>query len=82
MSEDDKVSYVIDKPLLVMFMGSDQDVICHIHDVDGINHEVWGMMISNVVRQVAKTFNVPEEDVWQWVDLERKEKLVPVVTLS
>jgi hypothetical protein len=68
---------MIAQPLIIMFE-SDDGVNCHIHPA-GYTRECYGLLICDLVRHVAKAFNVDEHDVWFWVDRERHD---PTATID
>ena len=60
----------IEDPLVIMFRGPDDDIVCHIHP-GKFTHEHYGLLVCDLVRHVAAAFKVSEDDVWTWVDKER-----------
>ena len=40
------------------------------------------MLICDLVRHAAKAFDVDEDDVWEWVDKERRDPTTPITRLS
>jgi hypothetical protein len=61
----------IEKPLVIMFETPD-GVICHLYPSETANsHRHYGMLVCDLVRHVARAFEVEEQDVWEWVDKER-----------
>ncbi len=64
---------VIKSPLIIVFEAEGK-VITHLHGSETCNtHEGYGLLICDIVRHVAKNFNVSEDDVWEWVDKERHQ---------
>ncbi len=62
----------IEQPLVVMFE-ADGGVVCHIHpSKTASSHQHYGILICDLVRHVARAFEVEERDVWEWVDKERR----------
>jgi hypothetical protein len=47
------------------------NILCAIHPRPGDTHEHYGILICDLVRNVANAFDVQERDVWYWVDKER-----------
>jgi hypothetical protein len=73
---------VIEKPLVIMFE-ADGGIVCHIHpSKKASSHEHYGLLICDLVRHVAGAFKVDEDDVWEWVDKERKSPTTEVKTAS
>jgi hypothetical protein len=61
----------IEQPLVIMFEHSG-DVVCHIYPSERAkSHREYGLLICDLVRHVARAFDVGESDVWEWVDKER-----------
>jgi hypothetical protein len=70
----------IKQPLVIMFESGD-GVTCHI-DPQGYDYRVYGLLICDLVRHVARAFRVDESDVWEWVDRERQDPTAEVTQLS
>ncbi len=63
----------IENPLVIMFEAPDGQVMCHIHPSKRAkSHQHYGLLICDLVRHVASAFHVREDDVWEWVDKERR----------
>jgi hypothetical protein len=66
------------QPLIIMFqVPGEKGVTCHIYPTkpgeDGWSDYMhYGILICDLVRYVAGAFNVTEDDVWEWVDKERR----------
>ena len=66
------------QPLIIMFQNpGEKGVTCHIYPTkpgeDGWSDYMhYGILICDLVRYVAGAFNVTEDDVWEWVDKERR----------
>lgn len=71
----------IENPLVLIF-GHDDKLICHIHPRDEDSHESYGLMICDLVRHIANAFNVHEDEVWKWVDVEREHPTTTITTPS
>ena len=63
--------FVLKDPLVVMFQ-QDGNVVCRIHPAPGLDHTHYGLVICDLVRHVARAFHVGEDEVWKWVDKERR----------
>jgi len=61
---------IIKDPLVIMFK-NDDNITCHIYPSKDMTYEQYGLAICDLVRHVAKAFNVNEKKVWKWVDIER-----------
>jgi len=65
-------TFKIENPLVIMFADPNGEVVCHIHPSERCpTHETYGLLIADLVRHVARAFDVSEADVWEWVDKER-----------
>jgi hypothetical protein len=62
--------FIVQEPLVIMFRQGDS-VICHLHPAEEDTYEGYGILICDLVRHVARCFDVNEDDVWDWVDKER-----------
>jgi hypothetical protein len=71
----------IEKPLLLMFE-EDGQTICHIHPTEGYDHRQYGLLICDLVRHMACAFDVTEEEVWEWVDKERRNPTTEITQPS
>ena len=72
----------IEQPLVIMFEDADR-VVCHIHPSEKANsHEAYGLLVCDLVRHVARAFEVEEDDVWEWVDNERRNPTTPITRAS
>ncbi len=60
-------------PKIIVFerIPSDGKMVTAIHAAEGDTYKCYGTMICDIVRHVARAFEVPEEAVWEWVDKER-----------
>jgi hypothetical protein len=62
--------FEIRDPLVIMFEGPDGDIVTHIHRGKR-THEDYGLLVCDLVRHVARAFDVEEAAIWRWVDAER-----------
>ena len=60
----------IETPLVIMF-ANEGKIICHLYPRATDTHEGYGLLICDLVRHVARAFQVDEDDVWEWVEKER-----------
>ena len=63
----------IDNPLVVMFEGPERKVVTRIHIPTGYTHKMFGLLVCDLVRHLARAFKVSEDDIWEWVDKERRK---------
>ena len=76
-------TFKIENPLLIMFADQQGEVVCHIHPSEHCpTHETYGLLIADLVRHVARAFKVSEEDVWEWVDKERRHPTTKITNPS
>ena len=75
MSEEMK----IDSPLIIVFE-DDGAVQTHIHP-GKLSYEEYGVLVADLVRHIARAFDVHEDHVWEWVDKERYKPTTPVEEL-
>lgn len=68
--EQPREPFILNKPLLVMFE-QDGNIVCHIWPRKDDTHAHYGLLICDLVRQVAEAFDVDEDSVWEWIDKER-----------
>ena len=51
-------------------------------DVEGYGYQHFGLLVVDLVRHVAAAFDVAEDDVWEWVDKERRHPTSPITQHS
>lgn len=61
----------IRNPRVIMFEGPDGANICHIHPGE-LTYQQFAILACDLVRHIAAAFKVAEDDVWAWVDKERR----------
>ena len=59
-----------DRPLIIMFE-QDGKLTCHLNPRQDDSYAGYGLMICDLIRHVARAFEVEEDDVWDWVLKER-----------
>jgi hypothetical protein len=74
-------AFVLQDPLVVMFR-QDGNIVCHIHPAEGLNHKHYGLVVCDLVRHVARAFHVEEDEVWKWVDKERRRPTTDITQPS
>lgn len=72
----------VENPLIVMFEGPERKVITRIQARPGYNHKMFGLLVCDLVRHIAAAFKVPEAEVWEWVDKERKRPTTDITRPS
>ena len=76
-------TFKIANPLLIMFADEQGEVVCHIHPSKHCpTHESYGLLIADLVRHVARAFKVSEDNVWEWVDKERRHPTTKITNPS
>jgi hypothetical protein len=73
--------FVLKDPLVVIFQ-QDGNVVCNIHPAPGLDHKHYGLVICDLVRHVTRAFKVGEDDVWKWVDKERRRPTTDITQPS
>jgi hypothetical protein len=68
----------IKMPLVIMYEEADGSVTCRIHPKDGHDYKQYGILIWDLVRNVANAFDVDEADVREWVERERHMPTTPI----
>jgi hypothetical protein len=71
----------IESPLVIMFR-EDKHIVCHIHPPKGWDHKHYGMLVCDLVRHIARAFKVEEDEVWRWVDKERRKPTTEITQNS
>ena len=71
-------SIIVKNPLVVM---SDNDdgvtYSCQLY-AQNYGHEGYGLLICDLVRHVARCFKVHEDDVFEWIEKERRNPTAPI----
>ena len=73
---------VIKEPLVIMYETPGGQVLTNIHPKKGLTHKAYGLLICDLVRHVGRAYKVPEDDVWEWVDRERKRPTTDITNPS
>ena len=62
----------IKTPLIIMFEEEGtSNVLCHLHPSETCGgYQGYGLLVCDLVRHVARCFDVEEAQVWEWVDKE------------
>jgi len=75
---------IVEQPYVIMFKPKGSDTI-HTHLYRGdekIDHRHYGLLVCDLVRHVANAYDVPEDDVWEWVDKERHKHTTDITRPS
>ena len=76
-------TFSIENPLVIMFADERGEVVCHLHPSERCpTHETYGLLVADLVRHVARAFDVGDEDVWEWVDKERHHPATKITNPS
>jgi len=79
---NEKPMTIVD-PLVLMFHDdTGTKVICHIHPPPGTDYRGFGLLICDLTRHVAKAFGVEEDEVWEWVEKERRNPTTNLTRVS
>jgi hypothetical protein len=73
--------FMLTDPLVVIFRQGGQ-VVCNIHPAKDIDHRHYGLLVCDLVRHVARAFRVGEDEVWKWVDKERRRPTTDITQPS
>lgn len=70
----------IKTPLVIVFEDDASDKVnFRLHPSEKCNtYQGYGLLVSDLVRHIAKLFQVNEEQVWMWVDKERAKPTTPI----
>jgi hypothetical protein len=72
-------STIVKQPLIFMFLDDKDEGNCLLYPTQDNGYEVFGLLICDLVRHVARCFKVDEEDVFAWIEKERHK---PTGTIS
>ena len=73
----------VEKPLVLMFEDGAGSIKYHIYPSEkGNSHREYGILVCDLVRHIARAFDVDEDDVWDHVDKERRRPTSPITQLS
>jgi hypothetical protein len=73
---------LIEKPLVIMSTGEDDNIVCHIFPQPNYDYKAYGLLIYDLVRHAADAFGVDEDDVWEWVLKERANHTTEITRAS
>lgn len=63
---------VVTRPLVMMYEGDENNIICDLWPSERVDrYEMYGMIVADLVRHIARKFQVYDDEVWEWVDKER-----------
>jgi hypothetical protein len=71
----------IASPLAIMFK-QDEHIVCHIHPPKDSDYKQYALLICDLARHVARAFKVEEDEVWKWVDKERRRPTTEIMQNS
>ncbi|MBI3759754.1 MAG: hypothetical protein HY269_08385 [Deltaproteobacteria bacterium] len=71
----------IKTPLVIMFEEEGTgNVLCHLHPSETCgDYQSYSLVVCDLVRHVAKCFDVKEEQVWKWIERERGKPTTEIV---
>jgi hypothetical protein len=72
----------VERPLVIIYEDADGNVFRIYPSEEVKSHKHYGILICDLVRHVAKAFDVEEDDVWEWVDKERRNPTATTVGAS
>ena len=71
----------IKTPLVIMFEEEGTgNVLCHLHPSDTCgDYRSYALLVSDLVGNVSRCFDVKEDQVWEWVDKERNRPTAEII---
>ncbi len=69
---------LIKDPLIIMYEQDGQN-ICRLHQLEKYTYEHYGMFVCDLVRHIARAYEVDEDVVWEWVDKERYNPTTEII---
>ena len=72
----------VERPLVIIYEDTEGIVFRTYPSKKAHSHREYGMLICDLVRHAANAFDVEEEDVWEWVDKERRNPTTPITRVS
>lgn len=73
-------THVVD-PLVIIYENNGKNMF-RLHIPEGGEYAEYGLLVCDLVRHIAKAFNVPEAAVWMWVDAERSHPTTDIIQES
>jgi hypothetical protein len=70
----------IEKPMLMMFEHEGK-IVCHIYP-EGYDHTHYGLLICDLVRHLSRAFKVEEDEIWEWIERERRQPTTEITQPS
>jgi hypothetical protein len=71
-----------EKPLVTVALTPEDKILCKLWlPPDGWTHATYALVICDLVRHVARAFQVDEGAVWKWVDKERQHPTTDIEIL-
>ena len=68
---DEDVMEMLINPMVIIYQNDDKTITTQIHHGLDDRYEGYGLIVCDLVRHIARAFDVTEEEVWNWVDRER-----------
>ena len=72
----------VHSPYIMMYSDGNDGVTCRIHPPKGYTYEHYGLLVCDLVRHIARAFEVNEEAVWEWVGRERRNPTTEITIPS
>lgn len=61
---------IINQPWIIVYQADDGKMITGLHPPESADYEQYGLLIADVIRHVARMYDVDEFDVFRWVEKE------------
>ena len=68
----------MDEPLVIMYADGER-VACRIHPDPAMDHRHYGLLVADLVRHIAGAYGVDEDEVWEFIDRERRAPTAPAL---
>jgi len=74
----------IKTPYVMMFEDNEtKQMTCHLYPSGSCDtYQAYALLVCDLVRHVAKCFEVKEQEVWKWVDKERANPTTDVIEVT
>jgi hypothetical protein len=64
---------IVERPLAVLFQEPQtNNIVCHIHPPEGWGTSHYGLLVCDFVRHLSRCLGCDEDEIWEWVERERR----------
>ncbi len=81
-TKDQEVTKAIVDPLVIIYREPGGNIVTAMHRAAKDTYQGYGLMVCDLVRHVARAFDVTEDEVWVWVDKERYHPTTEITVAS